>query len=694
MGFNTKSKNQIINDMLVEILTNVDEVTDANVGAILRNLVEALGIEISDLYDELSNVYDGTRILTSEGDDLENLGSLVGITRKQGTEAQGYVTFKRNNIASIDFTIPANAIVSTQPNTAQEQLRFLVNADTTFSAEIIGETHDYVNGLYDYAMNERYIDSVSSLTGIVSGGAYTFVENTDFEILKDYEDIIIEPDDVVVIDNCDVTTDWNGSTGSIAIATDSVDYKEGTASLKLGKSTTTNDTIYYEKVLGSVVDGSNLNGYLWFKVEDSTALNKINYIEITYGSGGDSTNSYTYQISQSSLSTGWKRYKIDFSSSTLDQLGIPNRSVFNYIKITVVTNNVTDMLTSGDLKMDWWIFSTSVDYIGDIISFLSAGTLPDDGTIFTTDYKPLSKEVLCIAEDVGDEYNVGVEKVFYKVSYIANIDSVNNYLEFTGGTDIELDDALRERIQYATELKGKATVEALRQALLGVEGVTSVSVDDMPLKTASAELHEHISFASTPTLALDYEVALDNVNLVVSGTRGTSPVTFINGTDYYLEDSTIHWISDLVDPDDSTNVLIDYDYRWLGHVEIYVAGTSTPLATQVVTDIDSAVYDTKAAGIDVQWYEPTAISIAVSAAILIDTTNGYLFADVKPNVEDAIRTFLNSKETGSDVYIAEIIDNIMNVNGVKNTTISAPGSDVVIATDEVGRAGTITITEI
>ena len=295
---------------------------------------------------------------------------------------------------------------------------------------------------------------------------------------------------------------------------------------------------------------------------------------------------------------------------------------------------------------------------------------------------------------MGNKFNSGKLKIFYKVSFVANIDSVNNYENQTGGTNIELDVDMRIRIKGATELTGKATVEALRQGVLGVEGVTSVSVNDMPLKSQTAEAHNHISFASTPTANTDYEVALNNTNFELTGTRGGNPITFVKNTDYYIEDSTVHWIDDLKDPDDGTNFFITYDYRWLGYVRLFVSGTSAPLPSEVVTNIDNAIYNTKAAGIDAEWDEPSVITVDISCAILPDTINGFSFDDLKIKVNDALITMMVNKGTGEDVYIADIIDEAMTIEGVLNVTVSDPASDVPIDVSEVARAGTIVITEI
>jgi uncharacterized phage protein gp47/JayE len=691
MPFVVKSQAEIINEILVEIVTNIDDVTDLNVGSVLRKLVEALGIEVSDLYDSLQEIYDGTRIDTATGTDLENLGALLGITRKAGTVSQGYVTFQRATPIASDFTIPQSAIVSTQPNTGVEQLRFVVNANTTFLAAITGEGHTFQDGTYLYGMDERFIDSISQVTGLVATAPYTFLQGTDYQLTKDYIGLILDPDSITDVDDCDATTGWVASADATALAVDGVDFKQGTGSLDMGKSGVASDTITYDKILGAIVDSSNKDLYLWIKIEDAATLNKLQNIRVMLGSAGSGANSYELSFIQTELEVGWKRYKIDFGDARIIRSGVPNEAAMNYIRITAQTNVAGDTIASGDLKMDWWLVGNSVNYEGDIVEWLQTGTLPDDGTTYSIDYIPLSKEVLCDSEEVGTKYNVGRHKVIYKVSYITNIDSIDNYVVLSGGTDEEEDDDLRERIINATELKGKATSEALRQAVLAVEGVTSVSINDMPLRTQSAEVHGFIDIGTTPTQKLDYEVALIDVTLDVSGTAGAAPYTFISTTDFYLQDTTIVWVPTATVPDNGTNFFTDYNYRWLGHVEMFVTGTSTPLPGTVSTNIDTAIADTKAAGVVVTWTEPTPIAVNVTSAILVDTANGYTFADVSTNVETALTTFLNDKEAGDDVYLAGLIDVIMDVTGVLNTTISVPGADVTIAADEVARPGTIIV---
>lgn len=688
--FTEKTQSEIINGILIEIVANVDEVTDVNVGAVLRQLVEALGLEISDLYTEISNVYEGTRIDTATGTDLENLGALLGIERKDGTKATANVTFIRKTPAPSDFTIPAATIVSTQPNTAEEQLRFVVQADTTFLSSISAETHSFINGIYEYKLDERFISSISLLDGTASAAPFTFTESVDFEIVQNVSQILVDPDSIEEVDDCDATTGWAASAGAPAPVLDVVDFKQGTGSIKLGKTTIVSETAYYDKVLSPVEDATSKNAFLWIYIKDQTELDKINYLKMSVGSGGSITNTYNVKFFNSELVVGWNLYKVDFGGATTETLGFPNRVAMNYLRFTIVTNDVADVIASGDLKMDFWIFATSEDYLGDVVRFLASGTLPDDGTTWDVDYVPLSKEVACEAEFVGTKYNVTSLKVIYKVSFITNVDSVNNYVAMSGGTDIETDDDLRERIRNATQLVGKATVEALRQAVLAVDGVTSVVVDDMPLNTATDEPHLHISFASTPTIALDFEVAQDDGDFEITGTRG-GPVTFIKNTDYFITDSVVNWVDDAKDPDDGTIPLVDYNYRWLGHVRIFVTGTSIPLPPSVATDIDTAIEDTRAAGIDVQWSEPVVVLVSVTCDIEVDTAEGFTFVEVGPEVEDAIEIYLNDKGAGDDVLLAELVELIMGTDGVINVVVSLPAADVVIDVDEVARPGIITV---
>jgi uncharacterized phage protein gp47/JayE len=127
---------------------------------------------------------------------------------------------------------------------------------------------------------------------------------------------------------------------------------------------------------------------------------------------------------------------------------------------------------------------------------------------------------------------------------------------------------------------------------------------------------------------------------------------------------------------------------------MFVAGTSTPLASEVVNNINNVIYDTRAAGIDVTWAEPSIVVVDVTCSIMVNTSRGYSFDIVKENVKTALEDFLNSKDTGEDVYIAELIEVIMGVEGVLNCAITIPATDVDINVSEVARCGSVVINQL
>ena len=703
MSYESKELNSIINDIILNVVENVDAVTDANVGGVMRQLIESISTELSALYTQLNAVYDGTRITTATADDLEELGKLVGVTRKAGTKAIGDVTFVRASIAGSDFNIAGGLILSTQPNTGDTVLRFITSSQVTFDSSVVDESHTFTDGKFDYRMDERFVGQTTSvaITGTYSSAAYVFTSDVDFYIQEDYDDFLVTEDTTVVIDDCD-TADWTQADDATADATDS-DKKQGNYSLALGKSGTATIYASYSKTLSAVVDGTSKYLVIWLKIEDATALAKIDEIEVWIGSGGDIVNSYKFTLDNSDLVTGWAKYRFSSNAADVVIAGVPSIISINHLKLRINTNLISDTLTTADVLMDLWQFSETEDYIGDLVSWKDAGTKPDTDSDFDVDYTPLSKEVPCVAEVIGADYNVSRNKIITQVSNIPNINTVNNYEIFSGGTDEELDAALRERILFAAELQGKATAEAIRQAVLAVDGVTSVSVDDLPLQSTTSETH--LFSTGVAVYTLDREILyLDSTtsptNIEITGLLSATTNTFVYGTDYTAQTnadgqitSAIEWQGSGDNPDDNTLFEVDYQYDWLGHVDVFVAGTENPLPTTVLAAVETAVDEAKAAGVTVDVIEPSIVQVDVTATITADSANSYTFAGIQTSIESAVKTFLNTLDVGQDVFVAELYSVIMGVTGVFNSSITDPAVDATIATDEVAKPGTITITE-
>ena len=89
----------------------------------------------------------------------------------------------------------------------------------------------------------------------------------------------------------------------------------------------------------------------------------------------------------------------------------------------------------------------------------------------------LSATAPCEAEEGGTEYNTAENTVTTIVSASSVIDSVNNSQMFTGGTDIESDEKLRERlIDFCSFIPSGANEEFYKNLIYSVGGISSVSV--------------------------------------------------------------------------------------------------------------------------------------------------------------------------------------------------------------------------
>jgi len=183
MTYTKKTLSQIKDAVILNIVTNVEGINDANVGSVLDIFTTALSQELEEIYDDLDVVYNSTKISTATTTDLEELGLLVGVERSSGTMSTGSVTFIRNAITTTDFIIPANTIISTQPNTDTTITNFITTSDDTFYSEIPTEEHTYITGTTDYDFDERLVDSITSINGTLSSAAHTFVATTDYVLI-------------------------------------------------------------------------------------------------------------------------------------------------------------------------------------------------------------------------------------------------------------------------------------------------------------------------------------------------------------------------------------------------------------------------------------------------------------------------------------------------------------------------------
>lgn len=694
MTINIKEQSDIINDILIDLVTNVTKINDLNPGSVIRTLAESISQEIYLQYEQLENIYIGTRIATATEDDLDNIGAIIGVTRIPGAVASGIVTFIRNTIATSNFVIPSNSVISTQPGLS-DVYEYTTTETKTFNAQIPTEQQRFYDGIRKYKLSQRIIGDIISLQGTKTGVAKSFVEPTDYSIIKLSEGYIVtDATSIVEFDDCDVVTGWNESTDAIAVATEGTDKIEGTNSLKLGKSGTTQNYINYYKTLAAPINIENKKIFFNIKIKDASTLEKITKLKLIISSDSNPINNYYMKtINVEQLSVGWNEYVLNYLSDAI-RYAFPNPATINSVKIEFETIDTTTTITSGDILIDYIYSSLAEYYVGDIIQFISYDRYPDNNTLMTFNWRPLSVDINCMASETGSGYNAARNAIVYKVSTLPYINSINNYIAFTNGDDEESDDNYRLRIQNAASSPGKASVAALRNVVLSIPGVASVIVDDLPVRTIEDEaqiFNEH-----TLENKLLNEVAfLDNIvaptNILITDTFGGT-ADYVYGTDYVLVDNYIKWVSGATNPTHGNIYYVDYQVNWLGHVEMLVAGNTFPISTTLSNSITTAIDSTKAAGVSVTWQEPNVVEINIECNIMVNTTLGYNEDLVKETAQRNIIDWLNNMEIGEDVLISEFYKVVMNTDGVTNVEIIdwngdvvSPFNDIVINDTEIAR---------
>lgn len=672
MTYTIKTTDEIKNNIVLNLITNVDEINDANVGSTMDLFVTSMSQELGEQYEDIETVYNSTRITTATNSDLEEIGLIVGIQRTQGVKANTNVAFKRDAPASSTFTIPVNTIVSTQPNTGDLQYKFLVVNSTLFPSSISNETKTFRNGIYYYKLNSRFFDSVTTLNAEVSSTPTDLVLDTDYEIVDNYNDILLSAENLEVLDDCEATTDWtNVGADTANITTNSSIFIEGTKGLNLMKSGATINTFGYSKDLGSgnEFDITTKSVFTFLNIVDSGTLAKISKIELIVASDSSFANSYTVE---QDFELGWNTLVIDRNiPQDLSISGNPDYKNLRYLKILITTNTTTDTVATAKIVMDFWNITTYEMFEGNVIHFLTTGDLPDDDSTMTFDYVPLSVEVLCTAENVGSDYNVSAKKIEYLASALSNINSVLNYSIVSNGIDIENDTDLRFRIQRAADIANVSTVNAIQFNVLGLDFIQTCEVVDTPLTLQEDEAC--IYNATTKKIILSRNVAIDSDNLVVSDTSGGS-ADYVKNTDYQITDNNeLDFDLGGDEPGDGDTVYVTYNYNKLGWFNVGVSGVLGALTEFELDEVEEVVEEKKAAGTKYIISEPTYDVVSIEATIT--TTGSYSLAEIQDNISAEMIDYVNKLNIGDDVLLAGLIQKVMVITGVANISITSLVSD-------------------
>jgi uncharacterized phage protein gp47/JayE len=131
MSFSYKDKDQLVQDVLDRLIENMNFEIDLDVGEPIRTIIEALMQEMDLQYWQLEQVYNGSFIESSYGDDLTELVKILGTERKPASYSTGKVKFYRETTSSINYYIPSGTSIKTLPDYNGNTYLFETTSDAT-----------------------------------------------------------------------------------------------------------------------------------------------------------------------------------------------------------------------------------------------------------------------------------------------------------------------------------------------------------------------------------------------------------------------------------------------------------------------------------------------------------------------------------------------------------------------------------
>lgn len=116
----------MVDETLQRIVNANIGITNTIPGSVIRTIIEALMAEVDIQNYTIGQLYNAMNIDTATGDDLDAIVSILGVTRKQATYAEGTVVFGRSDVYNTDIAIQYAQMVSTKQNNNGTTYEFIV----------------------------------------------------------------------------------------------------------------------------------------------------------------------------------------------------------------------------------------------------------------------------------------------------------------------------------------------------------------------------------------------------------------------------------------------------------------------------------------------------------------------------------------------------------------------------------------
>ena len=360
---------------------------------------------------------------------------------------------------------------------------------------VVNERHVYDAFQTKYRLENTPVREIVKVDGLVGGTTMTFSEGSDYRLAGDMLEWLLDgtkPDEKTVFFVNYTIGEPQGLT----------DVNPGSAVRTIVEAVSREmDFLYaqlnyvYEAGFIDTATGSSLDlvasilGVQRKSADPATGL-------ITFGRNTDPGDISIEQ--EAHLQDGRNSYAL--KNTPVKQIvkieGNLEESAYEFMQgtdYTLVGNNVEWLAEGKRPDPDSTFY---VNYLTYELITIPAGTSistyarrTEDAKIFeTTDERVLKRTpqgrweaiVPIKAMESGKAGNVFAGSIVVMPQPLVGVEYVINRGDILTGVDAESDKELRERAKHALEVAGKATFSSLESAVKGVEGVTSILIEDMP----------------------------------------------------------------------------------------------------------------------------------------------------------------------------------------------------------------------
>lgn len=119
----------MVDETLQRIVNANVGITNTVPGSVIRTIIESLMAELDIQNYTIGQIYKAMNIDTATGSDLDAIVSILGVTRKQATYAEGTVVFGRSDVYNTDIAIQYAQMISTRQNNNGVVHEFIVIDD-------------------------------------------------------------------------------------------------------------------------------------------------------------------------------------------------------------------------------------------------------------------------------------------------------------------------------------------------------------------------------------------------------------------------------------------------------------------------------------------------------------------------------------------------------------------------------------